>query len=434
MRDVLWIYVAAALLMLGLAVPVSAQETGPSAAFVQRAEELVGIVNGEGDAEGFFAPSFLAQVPAAQMAALSAQMVAQQGAAQSVSSYVMTSPYQGRFDLKFEKAIGEIGMTVSPDAPHQVVGLLVTGFRTENDSIDAVRAAFEALSGRSGFMVARLTDQGPETIAEHNSAELLATGSSFKLYILAELANQVAAGERDWSDVVTLDAKSLPSGVMQDWPQESPVTLATLATLMISISDNSAAYMLLKTLGRERVEARLAKIGHSDPAAILPFLSTVEAFALKMDGNADLRTTFLNADEAAQRNLLEQRADELGLSSIDVVQLTGGPRHVDSIEWLAAPRDMVALLDHLRKTEATLAREIMAISPGPGANGGDWDYLGFKGGSEPGVIHLAWLACSAESDCYAIVGGWTDTQAAVDNDRFTTLMTRLLALTRQSAQ
>ncbi len=434
MRDLLWAWVAAALLITGLGTPAKAQDTSPSAAFVERAEQLVGIVNGEGDAEDFFAPSFLAQVPAAQMAALSAQIVGQRGTAQAVGGYVMTSPNQGRFDLQFETAIGKVRMTTSPDTPHQVVGLLITSFRTENDSIDAVRAEFEALSGQSGFMVARLTDEGPVTLAEHDGSALLATGSSFKLYILAELASQVAAGERDWADVVPLDAKSLPSGVMQDWPQGSPVTLATLATLMISISDNTATDMLLETLGREQVEARVAKIGHSDPAAILPFLSTTEAFALKMDGNADLRTAFLNADEAAQRDLLDQRADELDLSSVDVVQLTGGPRHVDSIEWLAAPRDMVALLDHLRRTEAPLAREIMAISPGPGANSDDWNYLGFKGGSEPGVIHLAWLACTADQDCYAVVGGWTDPDAAVDNDKFAALMSRLLALAQPAAE
>ena len=420
---------------IGLAMPAHAQDVQPSPAFEQRASELAAIINGGGDMEDFFAPSFLAQVPPAQMAALSAQIVAQQGQAGEASAFRMSTPYQGQFDLKFDKTIGEVRMTVNADAPNQVIGLLITGFRTDNDSIEAVKAAFAALPGRKGFTIAHLTDQGPVTVADYQGGELLALGSSFKLYILAELADEIAAGERQWSDVVTLNAKSFPSGVLQNWPAGSPVTLATLATQMIAISDNTAADMLLKMLGRERVEARLAKIGHSDPAAILPFLSTVEAFALKMDGNAALRDKFFKASEAEQRDILERNQDRLSLGNVDITQLTGAPRFVEQIEWPAAPHDVVALLDHLRSVDAPLARQIMAVNPGLGAADTDrWDYLGFKGGSEPGVIHLAWLACTADQDCYAVVGGWTDPDAAVDNGQFTTLMSRLLALAHPPAQ
>ncbi|WP_420605625.1 serine hydrolase [Novosphingopyxis sp.] len=436
MRDaaVKFIYVFA-LLTIGFAMPAQAQDVQPSPAFTQRAGELAAIVNGSGDMEDFFAPSFLAQVPRAQMAALSAQIVAQQGQAGEASAYRMSTPYQGQFDLKFDKAIGEVRMTVNADAPNQVIGLLITGFRTDNDSIAAVKAAFAALPGRKGFTIAHLTDQGPVTVADYNGSQLLGLGSSFKLYILAELADEIVAGERQWSDVVTLDRKSFPSGVMQSWPPGSPVTLATLATQMISISDNSAADMLLHVLGRERVEARLAKIGHSDPAAILPFLSTVEAFALKMDGNADLRARFMAASEAQQRDLLAQNQGKLTLGNIDITQLAGAPRFVEQIEWPAAPHDVVALLDHLRVVDAPLARQIMAVNPGLGAaDSGRWDYLGFKGGSEPGVMHFAWLACTANEDCYAVVGGWTDPDKDIDKQKFTMLMSRLLALAHPEAE
>ncbi len=439
MRDAAmkWVYVLA-FLMIGLAMPAHAQEpaqdVAPSPAFEQRAGELAAIINGGGDMEDFFAPSFLAQVPAAQMTALSAQIVGQQGQAGTASAFRMTTPNQGQFDLAFDKAIGEVRMTVSADEPHRVIGLLLTGFRTDNDSIAAVTADFGKLSGHSGFMIAQLTDAGPVTVADYNGGQLLGLGSSFKLYILAELADEIAGGERQWSDVVTLDTKSFPSGVMQSWPQGSPVTLATLATQMIAISDNTAADMLLHVLGRERVEVRLAKIGHSDPAAILPFLSTVEAFALKMDGNAALRGEFLKASEAEQRDILERNQDKLTLGNIDIVQLTGDPRFVDQIEWPAAPRDVVALLDYLRKADAPLARQIMAVNPGLGAaDTTRWDYLGFKGGSEPGVMHLAWLACTADKDCYAVVGGWTDPDKNIDQPKFTMLMSRLLALAHPAA-
>tara|TARA_B100000953_G_scaffold133205_1_gene110098 strand:+ start:21 stop:1316 length:1296 start_codon:yes stop_codon:yes gene_type:complete len=416
-----------AALLFCVAAPAGAQNVEPSDGFRQRAAQLTEIVNGGGDVEDMFAPSFLAQVPEAQLRALFAQVVEQQGQAGAASNFTMVTPDQGQFDLAFDKAIGEIRMTVASDAPHRVIGLLLTGFRTENDSLDKVRAEFEALPGRSGYMIARLTDDGPITVADYQGNRLLALGSAFKLYILAELADQIANGDRQWSDVVALDRTSFPSGVMQSWPKDMPVTLATLATQMISISDNTATDILLHTLGRERVEARLAKIGHSDPSAILPFLSTVEAFALKMDGNAELRDRFLAASEAEQRDILEENRDRLDISQVDVTQLAGAPRFVDTIEWPAAPRDMVALLDYLRTVKAPLAREIMAVNHGV-PDSGRWDYLGFKGGSEPGVIQMDWLACTKDAECYAVVGGWTDPDKEIDQLKFASLMQRLLKL------
>ncbi|TGD67441.1 hypothetical protein EYC08_01910 [Tabrizicola sp. WMC-M-20] len=70
---------------------------------------------------------------------------------------------------------------------------------------------------------------------------------------------QMTAGQRDWADVVRLDSHhiSLPSGLMQDWPVGSSVTLHTAALLMIAESDNTATDLLIDLLGRDRIAARL---------------------------------------------------------------------------------------------------------------------------------------------------------------------------------
>ena len=76
----------------------------------------------------------------------------------------------------------------------------------------------------------------------------LGIGSAFKLYVLAELVRAVNDGERQWADVVALDSDVMsgPSGVLQGWPTGTPMTLQTLATLMIYISDNTATYNLVR--------------------------------------------------------------------------------------------------------------------------------------------------------------------------------------------
>ena len=66
-----------------------------------------------------------------------------------------------------------------------------------------------------------------------------------------------------------------------DWPRGAPVTLHTLAALMISQSDNTATDMLLHPLGRENVERMMAAIGVAAPARNRPLLSTLELSAIK---------------------------------------------------------------------------------------------------------------------------------------------------------
>jgi len=55
-----------------------------------------------------------------------------------------------------------------------------------------------------------------------------------------------------------------------------------------------------------------------------------------------------------------------------------------------------------------------------------WKYLGYKGGSEPGVISMSFLAQSKTGDWYVISGSWNDTGKEVKNDDFVALMARLL--------
>src|SRR6185436_9794365 len=140
----------------------------------------------------------------------------------------------------------------------------------------------------------------PAMLASLEPEQPLAIGSAFKLFILAELNRQIGAGQRHWSDVVTLDRRSIPSGSLQTWPPGSPMTLHTLAALMISVSDNTAADMLLHTLGRENVERMMTTLGISNAARNLPLLSTLEMTAIKT-GPAPAFNAWRQADEAGRR-------------------------------------------------------------------------------------------------------------------------------------
>ena len=215
-------------------------------------------------------------------------------------------------------------------------------------------------------------------------------GSAFKLGVLKVLKDEIDAGTRKWSDVVTLKAEdiSLPSGMLQTWPVGGPLTLHTLAALMISISDNTAADMLLKLVGRDKVEAALG---------IAPALTTRELFTLK--ANADLRTKYVAADLAGKRAVLEE-VDKLPLPDAGQVMTP----HDEGVEYYLSPTKLCALIAAVGELDVT------QINPGVLPKS-DWTAVSFKGGSEIGVLSFTTLAEARSGATYCVSAIWNAPQA-----------------------
>src|SRR5699024_5109109 len=101
------------------------------------------------------------------------------------------------------------------------------------------------------------------------------SGSVFKLLVLSAVIEAVEAGELTWDDELTITpaVKSLPSGQLQDHPDGSTVPVREAATLMISISDNTATDLLMEKVGPERLAASLARVS-DEPDRLTPLLTT----------------------------------------------------------------------------------------------------------------------------------------------------------------
>jgi hypothetical protein len=396
-----------------------------------RTNQLVDLLKGNIKPEDYFDDRFLATVvPAAEFTGIVQGLIAQYGQPiRVISSKVGPTGYSAKLLVEFEKAEAKVDINVARDAPYKVIGLLAKDFSSKNDSFQKIDADFAALPGNAGFLVEKLNDDRPnELVVGRNIDKQYAIGSTFKLYILAELVAQVEAGKRKWSDVVPLTHRSFSSVATKRWPDDSPVTLETLALQMISVSDNSATDTLLHTLGRDNVERKLAQIGHSDPDKILPFLSTVEAFALKAPANAALFNRFIAADEAAQRTMIVKERAKLGLAQIDDRTFDNGPVHIDSIEWFASPIDLSNLLNHIRRSGNQRMLQIMTVNTGISDwDAAKWSYVGYKGGSEPGVLSMSMLVQSKSGQYYAVTGSWNNPAKEVNGLQFAALMSRLLA-------
>jgi hypothetical protein len=401
----------------------------PSPEFRARAAELVALFKGEAEPEQLFSSAFLRQVPPSEVNANSGRLQASYGGIRGVERIEARSPTSGTVTLDFESATVRFDMVLDAAPPHRIQGLALAGAESKAESVGALFGEIVGLPGEVSLAAARLEEAGPVDFLTQKAGRPLAIGSTFKLFILAELARAVKAGERRWSDVVPLDRRSLPSGLLHDWPQGSPLTLHSLATLMISRSDNSAADTLLNLLGRERVEQALALAGVAAPERNRPFLSSREVFALKL-GDPALLAQWDAADEAGRRALLAGLG-AVDPASLDPARLMGAPNAIDRVEWFASPADLVRTLDWLRRNGDATVLDILAVNPGLGRAAAErFAYLGFKGGSEPGVISMSFLIRRKEGNWIALSVGWNNPAEPLDEARFIALVARLVALLR----
>jgi len=118
-----------------------------------------------------------------------------------------------------------------------------------------VQAVDARLEGVLGVYVEDLTSG---TTLELRSDEVFATASSIKLAVLYELYRQ--AEERKL-DVLEVTRPPLPrvegGGVLRELSGQVSLTWRDLAVLMMRFSDNEAANLLIRRLGREPVNRRL---------------------------------------------------------------------------------------------------------------------------------------------------------------------------------
>lgn len=315
-------------------------------------------------------------------------------------------------------------LTIAVDAqePHKIRGLTFTPAPADEASLpqswDEVREGLASFGGQATLLAARVRDGECHAVVDHEPNARLAIGSTFKIYVLGRLAEAVAAGEISYDDELTIDDahKSLPSGVLQEREAGTTVDVLDAASKMISISDNTATDHLLARLGRSSVEESLARFGHGEPAATMPFLYTHEFMKLKLGVDADVRDSFVGRDLDGRRQMLRDEIRPLALPDLDTALSWSTPRHVDTIEWFASASDLCgahsAFIANAEEPAFAQALEVLAINDG-GLGLGDATYVGFKGGSEPGVINLSWLIRDEAGDWYSLTVGLNHAEVAV---------------------
>ena len=396
------------------------------------AAALLPLLQGGNDFGAVFSANFLNAVPPEQVAALFAQMRNQHGMPSGVIR-LDRAPSGDRFELVVGYARAHVHFQMFVDGEGRIAGLRVTNVTTANDSYARLIDDINRLPGTVAWGLYRLDPAGqPALITGANSHLDMAVGSSFKLAILATLDDQIRRHRMRWDDVVRIDRRSVSTSEIARWPLGSPVTLHTLATLMISQSDNSATDILLHHVGRERVEEFARRHGGLSGAQAFPMLSTIEATALKNPALGEVRTRWLTGDEAERRALLDEAQARFTPANVDFSVFNDGPADIDSIEWFASPDSLAALLGWFAERGTDEARAILAINPGiPSDAAARWAYLGYKGGSEPGVMAMNLLLRDADNRQFVIAMAWNNAEAPVDEAAMVMLASRASALLLQ---
>ncbi|MEP2736444.1 MAG: serine hydrolase [Erythrobacter sp.] len=391
----------------------------------QRAADVLKVVKGEMQPVDIFAPSFLGAVTPEQFNALTAQVTAQFGQPQAIENLKPFGPYKAAFDLRFVSGIGRVEMALSGAGENRITELLIRRIDPINDDVDAIKADLEALPGEVGVYFGPLDGTNPRLAINANRP--LAIGSTAKIYILSALTRKIDAGEANWDDVVSITTRSFPSGVMQDWPDPAPVTLQTLATMMISISDNTATDSLLDYLGQDAVIAEMKASGHSRPEFNIPFLQTKQLF--KMKGAGDKLIGAYRSGNVAEKTAILESIEDTDVTPAEIdAAFANGPYAID-VEWIASAHDLRKMLAHLPKGGAGVPLKVMAVNPSaPDTFFEKYPRIFYKGGSEPGVLNFTWLMMDKAGGWHVLTMGWNNPAAELEERRFELLAQRLFAL------
>ncbi|MEL6554936.1 MAG: serine hydrolase [Cyanobacteria bacterium J06621_11] len=351
----------------------------------------------------WFADSFLVQISLAEISQIT------QGIVSSIGAYQSIEDVPNGFVLTFERGTVATHLALNPQG--QITGLLFETPQLAGLSVEETLREMAALPGQVHVLATR----GGREVAALNADEALAVGSTFKLLVLAELDAQIAAGKHQWNEVVTIkdEWKSLPSGFLQTWPAGSMVTLESLATLMISQSDNTATDHLLNIVGLEAVEARTGRNQ--------PFLTTREAFVLKDPANRSLLRRWRRRDE--KRSILSALA-ALPLPAVSI--FNEGPQSID-VEWFFTARELCDAM------AAVADLPLMSINPGL-IDADKWERVAFKGGSEPGVENFTtYLKEEVDSEPLCVTATWNN-EMGIDELQFSTLYRSLVESLRLGAE
>ena len=272
-----------------------------------------------------------------------------------------------------------------------------------------VDAALRSVAPQVRLLVADVSNGSCRTVHSIDPGTAAPIGAAFKLYVLAALGHAVASGTVRWNQPLTVTAqlKSLPAGELQNEPDGTQVSVLNTAAAMTSLSDNTATDMLINLVGRSAVEDALTTTGMANPALDRPLLTTREIFVLKLRQWPALAERYISANEPSRRTLLASTVDRAPLPAVAAAGSWIAPRDINSLEYFASASDICRAYASLAALAArpglSPIGQVLSLNDDSLAlDSAQWKTTWFKGGSEPGVLTMAYLATTRTGHSYVV--------------------------------
>jgi beta-lactamase class A len=272
-----------------------------------------------------------------------------------------------------------------------------------------VDAALRSVAPQIRLLVADVSTGSCRSVHSIDPVTPAPIGAAFKLYVLEALGAAIASGTADWNQPLTVTAqlKSLPAGELQDAPDGTRISVLDTAAAMTSLSDNTATDMLINLLGRPAVEDALTATGMASPDLDRPLLTTREIFVLKLRQWPALAARYLAADEPGRRALLASTVDQAPLPAVAAAATWTIPRDINSLEYFASASDLcrayASLAALARRPGLSPIGQVLSLNDdGLALDPAQWQATWFKGGSEPGVLTMAYLATTRTGHSYVV--------------------------------
>ncbi|WP_309953679.1 serine hydrolase [Acinetobacter calcoaceticus] len=323
-----------------------------------------------------FSPIFLEQVPAPQLKKIIAELKLSFGVLKSVDVV------DGKGFAYFEKA--QVPVTIGFDDNNQISTLWFGSPKFINVKLDeAIKNLQDSAIGSKSLLIT--IDKKP--IFADNNKTPMAVGSTFKLLVLKAYEEAIKAGKIKRDDVILLEenSRSLPSGVLQMLPAKTPINLEILAQLMIQSSDNTATDNLIHLLKKSNIEIFSPRNS--------PLLTTREFFQLISSNNDELRAKYSTSNQKGKNEIL-LGLDKLPLPDIDDITKTATWQQA---EWYMTTNEICATLESIKDAPA------LNNIHNPLFKNLNWKKIGFKGGSENGVLNFSFIGQTLQGKDVCVV-------------------------------
>ena len=174
-----------------------------------------------------------------------------------------------------------------------------------------------AASRAPGVAAVAVRDLGSSYVSGYNMNEVMPAASTIKIPVMVEVFRQMEAGNFDLNRRVELLAsdRDWGSGAIADSPVGETFSVSTLLAQMITVSDNTAANMLIRLVGRQRINQTMQSLG-LDHTLLSDYIHT-EGWGVRQT----LRTTPADMvsllSQMAQKKLIDQWSSQ---QMIDILE------------------------------------------------------------------------------------------------------------------